>query len=90
MAFNVHTFGCTQPYKAVTSIQTSKQTNFTVDLTWGLKTIYKLFLRLYVVYRQTGMVIRLSNGQYTGSTVKPRYFFHTEYNLEISQYRFMP
>ena len=30
-----------------------------------------------------------SNGQYTGNTVKPRYFFHTEYNLEISQYRFM-
>ena len=31
-----------------------------------------------------------SNGQYTGNTVKPRYFFRTEYNLEISQYRFMP
>ena len=22
-------------------------------------------------------------GKYTGNTVKPRYYFHTEYNLEI-------
>ena len=37
----------------------------------------------------TSLCMYVSNGQYTGNTVKPRYFFHTEYNLEISQYRFM-